>query len=528
MAETVNYNLALPFREQAALHPSQLALSVDGIDYTYGELSALVGRTAQWLSNGSQPGPRRVGLLASRSLEAYAGALAACWAGAAYVPLSPKLPAERLRRVLELTQLDAIIVDQSSVGLLEAIASACPRRVIAPCARDCRSIRTGQGGELSLATCASLPPPDESYEPALVKSDDLGYIEFTSGTTGTPKGVMIAAEGVEVYLSIMQDRYRLTPDDRIAETSDITFDISVFNMFMAWRSGASLHVVPATQNMAPGRFIRDRGITVWFSVPSTASIMNSMKMLRPGVFPLLRCTVFAGEPLPVGAAQAWRIAAPNTVIDNVYGPTEATVVCMWERVGKVPNVTPNRGIVAIGTPFPGTEVALLDPELNPVPPGETGEIALSGVQVAKGYFGDPALTSQRFRVRDGKVWYLTGDLGFQDGSGIFHHLGRIDNQIKIFGNRVELEEIEGHLREISGAGAVAAVAWPQDHGTASGIVAFLSDAKMPAAEIRQGIAKRVPAYMLPTRFVEMQALPLNTNGKIDRKELTRRLDERLV
>jgi D-alanine--poly(phosphoribitol) ligase subunit 1 len=504
----LNYNLALPFHQQAARNPSRLALSVDGVDYTYAEMNTLVSRTALWLRDRSGNQPRRVGLLASRSVEAYAGALAAAWTGAAYVPISPKLPRERLLKILELTQLDALIVDQRSTGLLADLAPVCPRHVIAPCVET-----------------HDLPPFDPAYEPQMVGARDLGYIEFTSGTTGVPKGVMIGAGGVELYLTVMQDRYQLGVEDRIAETSDITFDISVFNMFMTWRTGASLHVVPATQVMAPLRFIQQRAITVWFSVPSTASLMNRMRMLQPGVFPSLRCTVFAGEPLPQTSAQAWQQAAPNSIIDNLYGPTEATVVCLWERVGETNNVTPNRGIIAIGSPFPGTEVDILDATLNSVASGSTGELALSGAQVAQGYFGDPILTSARFRERNGKVWYLTGDLAYQDTTGAYHHLGRIDNQVKIMGNRVELEEIEGHLRQISASDSVAAVAWPVEHGTASGIVAFLSGAKLPVSETRLAISKRVPAYMVPTRFVEMETLPLNANGKIDRKELTRQLSE---
>ena len=524
----MNFNLALPFYRQLALNGSRLAVSANGVEYTYAELGDLVNRTARWLRLRLGPNCRRVGLLASRSLEAYAGALAACWAGAAYVPLSPKLPRERLLQVLELTQLDAIIVDQVSVGLVQGLAPGCPQHLIAPSLETSFSVADGAGGELHLAGRAELPPYDETYQPEAVAPADLAYVEFTSGTTGVPKGVMIAAEGVEVYLSLMQECYQLGEEDRLAETSDITFDISVFNMFMTWRSGASLHVVPASQVLAPSRFIREKAITFWFSVPSTASVMNRMRMLQPGAFPSLRCTIFAGEPLPAAAARAWQIAAPNSIIDNHYGPTEATVVCLGQRVSEPILVTPNRGIVAIGKPFRGTEVEILDSALNPVARGETGEIALAGVQVAKGYFGDQKLTSSRFPTLRGKVWYLTGDLGYQDSDGIYHHLGRGDNQIKIMGNRVELEEIEGHLREVSGTDSVAAVAWPVEHGTASGIVAFLSGANTSISDIRQAMAKRVAPYMVPTRFVEIGALPLNANGKTDRKELELRLRNGLI
>ena len=243
-----------------------------------------------------------------------------------------------------------------------------------------------------------------------------------------------------------------------------------------------------------------------------------MKMLQPGAFPSLRCSIFAGEALSIATAQAWQIAAPNSIVENFYGPTEVTVDCIAQRLEDPPYVTRNRGTLAIGSPFPGIRAGIVDADLNFLPQGEEGELVVSGRQLARGYYKDPELTAACFPTLEGRRWYRTGDLAYQDSSGIFHHLGRIDNQVKILGNRVELEEVEAHLREIVGTDSVAAVAWPLADGRATGIVAFHCSPGVTRDEVREAMKKRVPDYaMIPKRVHLLDALPLGSSGKIDRK-----------
>jgi non-ribosomal peptide synthetase component F len=334
---------------------------------------------------------------------------------------------------------------------------------------------------------------------------------------------MISAGAMTHFLRVVQEHCNLNAEDRIAATIDITFDLSFFNIFMAWKTGASVHVVPASDVIAPAKFIRERLITVWLTVPSTANFMRRMHMLKPGSFPALRHMLFCGEPLPLISAVACQKAAPNSLVENFYGPTEATVFCTAEPVGQHPNITSGRDIVAIGRPLPGTEIAILDSNLNFLPPNQPGQIALSGPQLAQGYYGDSALTERRFPVIKGSRWYLTGDLGCQDPSGIFHFLGRIDNQIKVLGHRVELEEVETHLREICKSDMVAAFGWPVVHGSAQGLVAFVSGTECSPSQVTELMKKRVVGYMVPNVVHMLQTLPINSNGKIDRKALVRLL-----
>jgi D-alanine--poly(phosphoribitol) ligase subunit 1 len=499
--------------------PDALALSVGGVDLSYLQLADFSRRIAGCLGPGRKTG--RIGILASRSLAACAGILGAAWSGGTYIPLNLKLPEERLIQLLQTLELDALVLDTRGAAMIsEAVAHHLPPTLLL--AADAR-VPPSFGGS-TVYRLDQLPAAGPA-QPVLVDAEHLAYIEFTSGTTGVPKGVMVSSGAVNHYVEVMQDWFAFTPEDRAAETCDITFDLSVHNMFLTWRAGASLHVMTPLQMVAPARFIRDREITTWLSVPSVIAMMRQNRTLQPGTLPSLRISMFCGEPLPVGAARAWVEAAPNSRVENIYGPTEATIACLRQPVIEPIAVTPAREIVAIGIAYPGMRAAILDAELKPVAKGQPGEIALAGTQLATGYFGQPDLTASRFPTIDGTRWYLTGDLGVEAEDGLFHHLGRIDNQVKVMGNRVELEEVEMHLRWAAGSDHVATVAWPSTAGSSSGIVGFVVGATGDVPSIRAALRDKLPGYMVPSAIHLIGELPLNSNGKVDRKALFAALEE---
>lgn len=518
-------NLASGVFRFARDRPDSTALVVDDRSHSYADLARAAARVAAWLRSRvrAEEGPPRVGILASRSFETYAGILGSAWAGATHVPLNPRQPSSRLASILGQARLSALLVDERGALHLghDAVRERLPGHVLA-------SDGVVAAGA---ANWKDLPVVDvEASSPAAIPHDHPAYVIFTSGTTGVPKGVTVTAGNVAHFLDCIRPMYGIGPDDRVGQFCEPSFDLSVFEIFAAWDGGASLHVVPETSLISPAGFIRREELTVWASVPSVITVLSRMKMLTPGMFPSLRASVFIGEALLVESAKAWVEAAPNSVVDNHYGPTEATVACTVQRVTDPVVETPGRGTVAIGVPYAGMEVDIVGADGRFLEAGETGELALHGPQVADGYLGDPGLSARRFPTlehpRLGPTrWYLSGDLGFRDTNGVLHCLGRLDHQVKILGHRVELEDLEAHLRGASGSDEVAAVAWPLRGAAASGIVAFVCGASATTVEIRERLKELLPHYMVPRRVVEVDALPLSTNGKVDRKALLAMLEQ---
>jgi D-alanine--poly(phosphoribitol) ligase subunit 1 len=518
----MNYNIAQPFFESAQKYPDKLALFADGQNYTYPEVLDAVTAVATWLSSGDGGAPKRVGILGSRSMEACVGILAAAWVGAAYVPISLKLPEAGVVNLLKRSGLDALIVDRTGSKMLTPhLLEQAPEKLL--CVRKHVPTEFAEGS----AYFEELPRlGNVAQGPVTTPADGVAYILYTSGSTGVPKGVMVPGGAVNQLLNVMEQDYPLGVEDRIAETTDVTFDLTVYNMFATWRAGASLHVIPQAQAMAPAKFAADHQITVWLSVPSIAAFMSRMGLLKKNSFPSLRYTIFAGEPLLASVAQVWQVAAPNSVVLNMYGPTEAAVVCIGQAYG--PQAVLTRDCVAIGNPFTDTTVAIAKGDTQFASTGEPGELLLAGPQLALGYLDDAEKTAARFVVIDGTRWYRTGDLARCDENGVVHYLGRVDNQVKILGYRVELEEIECHLRDLTDCADVAVIAWPVEAGSASGVVGFVVNCKKSEETVREGLQATLPYYMVPSKIHFMPELPLNNNGKVDRGALRKMLEQGTV
>jgi len=515
----MNYNPVQRFHDQAQRTPDLLALYADESELSYRQLLDQVCSLAAALRRVGVGRGSRVGILGTRGLVSIRCLLAISWCGAAYIPLSTRWPAERLESALLRTRLDALAVDEQGRGLLSPgivgatplLVSDCPQSDLPQCARS----------TVAHIDLAALNTPDEVTDPARLGPEDLAYITFTSGTTGTPKGVMVACGSMMAYLDVLAQRKALTETDRAPHFTELSFDPSLGEVFLPLWAGASMHVVPPISHVSPVSFVQERKLTVWGSTPAAIAWLRDTRALQPGSLAGLRYSSFGGEPLTVDSVKAWQAAAPDSVVDNLYGPTEATVDCCGQSVapGESPVVTQERGILAIGVPHAGSELAVFSADQQTLPDNTVGELAISGVQLTLGYLDQPQLTAARFPVIAGKRWYLTGDLARRDELGYFHHLGRVDNQIKIHGFRVELEDVEAQLRALSGADAVAAVAWPVRDGVAQGIAGFLTNAQLKGAQLRSRLRTKLPAHMVPGKLIELDVMPMNSAGKIDRAAL---------
>ncbi len=515
-------NLLNQFADNVQTNPKDLALSVEGEEFSYRELADLIIPVAGWIRTVcDQPNPQ-IGILTSRSLSAYIGILAATWSGAAYVPLNVNTPADYLNEILHAAQIDALIVDETGLAIIEAgHLKHLPEAVLSP-------VFVPQVAPLAKLAFGTELRDIPSSEPAQIVLSSVAYVMFTSGTTGKPKGIEVSLENILHLLTTLQNRYLYNSRDRLSQAFELTFDLSVFDIFMAFRSGSSLHVVPSHQLPVPARFIQQHKLTSWFSVPSLIGMLKQMSQLPNNAFPSLRLSLFCGEALPTESATCWQRAAPNSRIENLYGPTEATVACMLQDCSLPDSTTPGRGIIAIGQPFEGLTAAVLDAEGNFLPTGEIGELAIHGPQVTGGYLCNNELSAQRFPSLKHPLlgqsrWYLTGDLAYRDEAECFHFMGRIDNQVKLRGHRIELDEIEHHLREVSGCENAVAIFIDQEQICAQEIVGVVLPDTLDTGELRKLLSRRLPSYMVPKKIVVCDELPRNASGKLDRNALRRQI-----
>jgi amino acid adenylation domain-containing protein len=461
-------------------------------------------------------------------VTAYAGILGALFHGHGYVPLNPSFPAERSAKMLERAGARALIVDALAAAQLPELLAAATRShlVVLPDADDVSELRRAHPRHRFVSR-SELRPASE-WRPSAVDASAIGYLLFTSGSTGQPKGVMVAHRNVTHFVDAMVERYAVDERDRFSQLFDLTFDLSAFDMFVAWERGACVCCPTQKQKLLPAAYVESAGLTIWFSVPSTAVLLHRLRKLAPGAFPKLRLALFCGEALPAEITRAFAAAAPAAIVENLYGPTELTIACTLYRWD--PDRSPGeceQGLVPIGAPYPGMRVRVADEELREVAPGEAGELLMTGPQLSLGYLDDPERTRAAFVTPPGAdaVYYRTGDRVRRPvGDAPLCYLGRVDNQIKIQGYRVELGEVEAVLRELAGVEVAIAVGWPRSELGVEGIVAFIGAGAFDADAILARVAERLPVYMRPRELRSVVEFPLNANGKVDRGALLRQLE----
>jgi amino acid adenylation domain-containing protein len=487
------------FRRQAVARPGAMALVQGARSLCYGELERASNRLAHALARrGVGPG-LAVAVSLERSPEMVIALLGILKAGAAYLPLDPSYPAERLSAMLRQVPAPLALVDERGASQLAAL-----------------------GPELLLLTrdfSRQSAPEDEAAPPPVnVTAQDLAYIMFTSGSTGEPKAAAIQ-HGSIVNLVVDTDYVSPRPEDCFFQYAPISFDAATFEIWACLLNGARLLLAPRGLFSADelGQLLQEGGVTVlWLTAPLFhAQVSEALPSLR-GVHTMLS----GGDVLSVPHVQALLSAQPSCRLVNGYGPTETTTFACCHTV--VPGEDLSAG-VPIGKPIRGVTVRIVDTTGARAHPGQPGELWIGGAGVARGYYGRPFLTAERF-VPDpdasGQTMYKSGDLVGQRPDGVLMFLGRIDNQLKIRGHRVEPSEIEAALLGHPGIRQVAVVARAAD--TQKRLVAFFVPApgvSPPGPELRRFLSERLPSFMVPTLYIALPALPLTPSGKLDRKAL---------
>jgi amino acid adenylation domain-containing protein len=526
------HGLASGFLRSLAQHPARPAVEVAGVTLTYSELAARARSLAATLSARLEPDARPpeegevVGVFAYRSPSAFAGILGSLLSGRGWVALSRSFPPQRTRLMIEKAELRALVVDEGSLEQLDDVFEGLSRPLLVLLPDSVDAVALQERWPAHTFVAAPDLEPENAWRPVSVDPESIAYLIFTSGSTGTPKAVTVLHRNVVRFVELIADSWQIDEHDRLSQTFDMTFDLSISDMFLAWERGACVCCLSQTETVKPAKFIVDSRLTIWYAVPSAGLLMRRFGMLKPGQYPGLRRVHFCGEPLPAELAQAWADAAPNAIVENVYGPTEATISCAFYEWD--PERSPaecEHGVVPIGSMYPLMRGVVVDEGMAEVAPGAEGELLLVGPQVTAGYWRDPERTSAAFVPLAGEVHYRTGDLVRRPvGDGPIVYLGRIDHQVKITGHRVELGEIEAAIREASGAGQVVAVGWPKTESGYAGVAAFVSGAAVDPDAIRAALAEQLPPYMVPREIRLLEQMPFLVNGKVDRNALLELLE----
>ncbi|WP_251070431.1 non-ribosomal peptide synthetase [Streptomyces sp. ISL-96] len=486
------------FAEQVRRTPDATALIQDGQRTTYAELEERAEALAQRLLAQGVGHESIVAVAVPRSAETLVALLGVLKAGAAYLPVDVDYPADRVRYMLADSGARTVVATEESWARLPELA-------------DVARVLLGEGHSTD-------PVPA-----VLVHPDSAAYLMYTSGSTGRPKGVVVTHRAVVGQLAWTAEEFGFCPGERVLHQYSTSFDPSVQEIFAPLLTGGTVVIARPDGHRDPAylaELIRDERVTNVDLVPSLYGALLAEEEAGQW-WTSLRRAFSGGEALPVPLARRWheRTGVP---LFNVYGPTEAVIqVTSWEA-GSEPA---EAGTVPIGRPVWNTRLYVLDRYLRPVAEGESGELYIAGAQLARGYHGRTALSAERF-VADpyggpGERMYRTGDMVQFSGDGVLTYLGRTDHQVKIRGNRVELGEIEARLRDEPAVGDVVVVARDDDRGVKQ-LVAYLvaaAGAALDVAAVRTALSGSLPAPMVPSHFVELDALPLTPGGKIDHKAL---------
>lgn len=497
----------LQFAARCKEFSEQIAVSGLGEVWTYRELDERSNRIANYLIRLGVEAGQRIGISMDRSPIMIASILGVLKCGAAYVPMDPANPASRLEQMIADAELLFILTRTEYLGQMPITTAT---------AIDVDAEKN------AIDSCSSsFVPKERAFE-------DTACILYTSGSTGRPKGVMIPHRAIS-RLVHNTNYIDVTPDDRFAHVANVAFDLAIFDIWGALLNGARTVIIPKDIVLSPERFsaeVKSAGIT---TICLATSLFHLIAREKPDAFSTVKMVIVAGEAFDPAAARSVLASAPPQRLLNGYGPTESTTFATWKHIDDAAAAEPN---VSIGKPLSNTTIFILDEHLNPVPIGVAGEVFIGGDGLAIGYLNRPELNEERF-VRipvqqfdaaaedtETVLLYRTGDMARYRVNGDIDYIGRKDHQIKLRGFRIELGEIEAIIEAHPSVAeaVVLAIKDSNDHRLAAFYVAS-SGAQISPDQLRAYLRENLPHYMVPASLVDLSAMPLNGNGKIDRQRL---------
>jgi amino acid adenylation domain-containing protein len=509
-------------RESARRVPEHVAVVEPGAGtITYAAIDKLSDQVCDWLrTSGVQPGDR-VGLYLRKSIDAVAAIYGILKAGAAYVPVDAGAPPSRNAYILHNCAVSALVVETRFEEQLKAEHASLSDAPLPPTLR-LGTVGAGRGVSSALQQSGVRRSVDR-YAAAPTAAGDLAYILYTSGSTGRPKGVMLSHDNAVSFVDWCSELLRPQAGDRFSSHAPFHFDLSILDIHVSIKHGATLVLVGEDVGKDPERLaqlIAAERITIWYSAPSILALLGQFGKLGECDLSALRIILFAGEVFPIKHLRALTQLLPDRRYINLYGPTE-TNVCTFHEV-RLPIADAQSQPVPIGVSCSHLQCKVVNEQGAAVAAGDEGELVVAGRGVMQGYWALPEQTARAFLIDGaGQRWYRTGDLVFEDKDGNYVYVGRRDRMVKRRGYRVELGEIESGLyrHPLVKEAAVVAVA---DEDAGVRIKAFLScqQAKRPSLiEMKRFCAQHLPLYMIPDVFVWQEALPRTSTDKLDYQRL---------
>ncbi len=494
------------FTQQALRTPKAIAATCEGLDLSYAELNSRANHLAHYLIKLGIKPETRVGICVDRSLEMLVGLVGILKAGGTYLPLDPNYPPERLGFLLEDSHAPVVLTQAKLKANLPPSLGK-----IVQLDADWPAISLESGSDPEVKT---LP-------------DNACHVIYTSGSTGRPKGVLTTHANVVRLMDETRRWFSFGERDVWTFFHSYAFDFSVWEIWGALLHGGRLVVIPHLVSRSPEEYLQllaREQVTVLNQTPSGFKQLMRAQEARKEALPLsLRVVVLAGEALEFQTLRSWLDYYPQSRIVNMYGPTEATVHSTYHPVS-TKEIQDRETRSRIGGAIPDLSVHVLDEEMQLIPIGVRGEIYIGGPGLARGYLDRPELTAERFlpdpfAVTPGGRLYRTGDQGSRRTDGALEYFGRLDLQVKIRGYRIELGEIESALREHLGVKESVVIAREDIPGDKRLVAYLVAGAEVTVGELREALSARLPEYMVPSAFVMLERMPLNPNGKIDRRAL---------